>query len=58
MDIDPNIIRIAAIIGVVGLLFLAFTYLIEFLRPIIITVILIVIAYFVYRFFITGAISF
>jgi hypothetical protein len=58
MTIDPNIIRIAAIIGIIGLLLLAFTYLIDFLRPIIIAIILIIIAYFIYRFFITGAINF
>jgi len=58
VNIDPNIIRIAVIIGIAALLFLAFTYLIDFLRPLIIAVILIVIAYFAYRFFITGGISF
>ena len=57
MIIDPNIIRLIVIIGIVALLFLAFTYLVEFLRPIIIAVILIVIAYFLYRFFITGTLS-
>jgi len=58
MAIDPNIVRIIAIVGVAGLLLLAFTYLIDFLRPIIIAVILIAIAYFIYRFFITGTVSF
>ncbi len=58
MIIDPNLIRIVAIIGIVGLLFLAFTYLIDFLRPIIIAVIFIIIAYFIYRFFVTGSLSF
>lgn len=58
MIIDPNIVRVVAIVGIVVLLILAFTYLVDFLRPIIIAVILIIIAYFLYRFFVTGTVSF
>ncbi len=57
MSIDPNILRIGAIIIVGGLIFLAFTHLISFLRPLIIAAILLAIAYFVYRYFLTGTLS-
>ncbi|MBI2315084.1 hypothetical protein HYU93_03455 [Candidatus Daviesbacteria bacterium] len=57
MPIDPNIVRIALMIVVLGLLFLAFTYLIDFLRPILIAVVLIIIAYLIYRYLLTGTIS-
>lgn len=55
--IDPNLIRILVFIVVGGLLFLAFTYLISFLRPLIIAIILIIIAYIIYRFLVTGSIG-
>ncbi len=57
MIIDPNLVRIVLMITIVGILFLAFTYLIDFLRPLIIAAILLVIAYLIYRFMITGSIS-
>ncbi|MEK7605074.1 MAG: hypothetical protein AAB478_00975 [Patescibacteria group bacterium] len=55
--IDPNLLRILVFVVVGGLIFLAFTYLISFLRPLIIAAILIIIAYLIFRFFITGTIS-
>lgn len=58
MVIDPNLVRIVFLIIVVGLIFTAFTYLVDFIRPILIAVVLLVIAYFVYRVFVTGTLSF
>lgn len=57
MPIDPNFLRIGTLIIIVGILFLAFTYLIDFLRPLLIAVVLIVLAYFIYKFMVTGAIG-
>ncbi|HVZ58289.1 MAG TPA: hypothetical protein VG935_00845 [Patescibacteria group bacterium] len=51
-------IRIVLLIVVAGLVILAFTYLLEFFVPLIIAAILLVIAYFIYRFVTTGTLSF
>jgi len=56
--IPPNLIRTAVTVGIIGLIILAITYLFEFLRPIIIAVVLIVIAWFLYRYFIVGTTRF
>lgn len=58
MIIDPNLVRIVLVIVVIGLVFLAFTYLVDFLYPLIVAAVLLIIAYFIYRFTITGTISF
>lgn len=57
MPIDPNLLRIIIIIVVGGLLFLAFTYLVEFFLPLITAIALIIIAYIIYRFSITGSLG-
>ena len=57
MIIDQNLIRIVLLAIVAFLLFSAFTYLIKFLKPLIIAAVLIVIAYFIYRFSTTGTLS-
>lgn len=57
MPIDPNLLRIITLIVIVGILFLAFTYLVDFLYPLLVGVVLIVLAYLIYRFMQTGAIG-
>lgn len=58
MIIDPNVVRIVLVILVIGILILAFTYLVEFFYPLIIAALLVVVAYFIYRFLVTGTFSF
>jgi hypothetical protein len=58
MIIPPNIIRIVVTVGIIALIILAITYLFEFLRPIIIGLVLLVIAWFLYRYFIVGTTRF
>lgn len=55
---DPNIIRIVFIVVVVGLVILAVTYLAEFLWPLIVGIVLLIIAYIIYRIGVTGSLSF
>lgn len=57
MPIDPNLLRIVTVIVIIGILFLAFTYLIDFLQPLIIAAILVALAYLIYIFMMTGAIG-
>jgi hypothetical protein len=56
--LSPEVIRVLFLVVVVGLMVLAITYLAEFLWPLIVGIVLLVIAYFVYRFLVTGTISF
>ncbi|HVZ12522.1 MAG TPA: hypothetical protein VG965_05840 [Patescibacteria group bacterium] len=57
MIIDPNLLRVIVIIVIISLLFMAFTYLVDFIRPILIAVVLIAIAYILYHFLVTGALG-
>ncbi|NTU73320.1 hypothetical protein HGB07_04085 [Candidatus Roizmanbacteria bacterium] len=58
IHLDPTIIRYIMMFTVVGLVLLAFTYLVKFVKPLIIAAILITIAYFLYRYTVTGTFSF
>jgi len=53
----PTLARLASLVVVGGLFLLAFTYLIEFLGPLLIAFALLVIAYLIYKFITTGQIT-
>lgn len=53
-----TVFRLASLVIAGGLLILAFTYLVEFLGPLLIAFALIVIAYLIYKYFSTGRITF
>jgi hypothetical protein len=57
MIIPPNILKIAVTVGIIGLLILAFSYMFEFLRPVLAAIFLIVVAYLLYRYFIVGTLT-
>lgn len=55
--IDPGLVRIGLVIVIIALVFLAFTHLVEFLKPILIAVALLVLAYILYQYLNTGVIG-
>lgn len=55
---QENLLRIAIVVIVGGIVLIGATYLVEFLLPLISVAVVIVIAYFAYRFFKTGTFKF